>query len=142
MAITQKNVIVNDTDYMLTTIPARKSLKISKQLVKLLGPAFLKLQSSGVNPDAQGKKALDSNKEKEEAAMVAAVEALIDKIDDVDVEALIIELVTSGATKGTMAINFDIEFAGCLGSLFMLVKEIIVFNYQDVFSVLASNTQG
>ncbi len=142
MAITQKNVTVNNTDYLLTTIPGRKSMKISKQLVKLLGPAFLELQASGVNPEAQGKKAEADNKAKEEAAMVKAVTALIERLDDVDVEALVIELVTTGASKGTMAINIDTEFAGNLSGLFGLVKEIIMFNYQDVFSNLGSTIQG
>lgn len=142
MAITQKNVTINGVDYLLTTIPGKKSMRFSKQLAKLLGPAFLELQASGVDANAQGKKAEADNKAKEEAAIIKAIKALIDNLDDVDVEALVIDLVMNGATKGTLAINFDVEFAGNLGGLFSLVKEIVMFNYQDVFSSLGSNMQG
>jgi hypothetical protein len=66
------------------------------------------------------------------------MEKLFDNLDTVDVEALIKELVASSATKGSMAINFDMEFSGEYGKLFTLVKEIVEFNYGSVFTLFGS----
>ena len=57
---------------------------------------------------------------------------LIEQFDKVDVVALIKELL-SGVTKGTATINFDQEFAGRYGVIFDLVKEVLKFNFADVF---------
>lgn len=124
--IKQKTTTIDGDEYLLSTIPATKGIKLLKQLTKLIGPSFTELlksgeeDSAGVNP------------------MGLAMEKLFDNLDTVDVESLIKELVSSSATKGSMAINFDMEFSGEYGKLFTLVKEIVEFNYGSVFTLFGS----
>jgi hypothetical protein len=118
MAIKQKEVIINGETYLLTQLPGMTGLKLGKQLIKTLGPAFAVLQG-------------------EDASVGKALNILFENLDD-SAEALVIALVTS-ASKGSVAINFNSEFAGEYDKLFMLVKEIVEFNYGSVFQMLGSN---
>lgn len=117
MAIQQKEVTINGETYLLTQLPGMTGLKLGKQLVKILGPAFAGMQG-------------------EEGSMSKALSILFENLDD-SAEALIIALVTS-ASKGSVAINFNTEFAGEYDKLFLLVKEIVEFNYGSVFQMLGS----
>lgn len=120
MAISQKEVNIQGTDYLLTQLPAMTGLKLGKQLIKTLGPSFAAMQGEG-------------------ATIAGALNILFENLDD-NAEALIIALVTS-ASKGSVAINFNSEFAGEYDKLFMLVKEIVEFNYGSVFQMLGSGAQ-
>lgn len=120
MAIQQKEVVINGEVYLLTQLPGMTGLKLGKQLIKILGPSFAMLQG-------------------EDASIAKALNILFDNLDD-NAEALIIALVTS-ASKGSVAINFNTEFAGEYDKLFMLVKEIVEFNYGSVFQMLGSAVQ-
>ena len=124
--IKQKTTTINGEEFLLSTIPATKGIKLLKQLTKLIGPSFTELLKGGENTD-------DSV-----SPMGIAMEKLFDNLDTVDVESLIKELVASSATKGSMAINFDMEFSGEYGKLFTLVKEIVEFNYGSVFTLFGS----
>lgn len=114
--IQQKTVSVRGTDYMLTHLPATKGVRVLKQLGKLVGPAIGSYQSAGIP---------------------AAIAVLFDNIESVDVETLIKELVGS-ASKGSMGINFDMEFAGEYDKLMLLVQEVVEFNFGSVFTLLGS----
>ena len=140
--IEQKNVSIEGNDYMLTQFKASLGLKLMKQLTKLLGPAFIELQKASDTSDIKGKNADEAKAKREEQAMMNAALVLIDNMDKVEVEALVMTLVTQGATKGTMPINFDMEFAGKYDVLFSLVKEIVSFNFGNVFSKLGSGGMG
>ena len=115
--IQQKMVTVRDTEYMLTHLPATRGVRVLKQLGKLVGPAIGSYQAGGIP---------------------AAVEVLFNNIESVDVENLIKELVGS-ASKGSMAINFDMEFAGQYDKLMLLVQEVVEFNFGSVFTLLGSD---
>lgn len=115
--IEQKTVTVLGTDYMLTHMPAIRGTRMLKRIVKLVGPAMATFQK--------------------EQDLSGAMSALFDSLDD-GLEALLVELVAS-ATKGSMAINFDSEFAGAYDRLFLLVQEIVEFNYGSVFQLLGSD---
>ncbi|MBN41992.1 MAG: hypothetical protein CL573_00650 [Alphaproteobacteria bacterium] len=117
--IQQKTVTVNGTEYMLTHMPATKGVKALKMIVKLVGPAFASMQKGGIP---------------------AAIEALFDNIDAVDVEELLKGLVST-ASKGNMAINYDSEFAGEYDKLFLLVQEVVEFNFGSVFTLFGSDDQ-
>lgn len=136
--IEQKNVSIQGNDYMLTQFKASLGLKYMKQLTKLLGPAFIELQKAADTTDIKGKGAEAAKAKKEEDAMMQAAMVLIDSMDNVEVESLVQALVMNGATKGTMSINFDMEFAGKYDVLFELIKEIVSFNFGNVFSKLGS----
>lgn len=116
----QKQILIQGEEFTLNTIPATKSLKIFKDILKLVGPSFAEL-----------------NKENGEDIFAKAVEALFDNLDSVDVEKLCVQLVQS-AYKGNMGIDFDSEFAGRFDKLFLLLKEIVEFNYGNVFTVFGS----
>lgn len=133
----QKNIIINGQDYLLTTFKATIGLKLLKQLTKLIGPAFLELQKVDMS-EAKGKNAEQIKERLEEQAMMNAASVLIDNLDNVEVEALVFNLIDQGVTKGGMKLNFDIEFSGQFDVLFDLVKEVISFNYGNVFSKLGS----
>lgn len=115
--IGQKTVTVKDTDYVITHMPAGKGVRILKQIGKLVGPAFTSLQAGGT---------------------AAAIASLFDNIDNVDVEALIRELIST-ASKGSVAINYDMEFAGAYDKLFLLAQEVVEFNFGSVFTLLGSD---
>lgn len=115
--IQQKTVSVMGTEYLLTQLPAIRGTRMLKRLIKLVGPAMATFQK--------------------EQDLSGAMMALFDNLDD-NVEALLVELVTS-ANRGSMVINFDNEFAGEYDRLFLLVKEIVEFNYGSVFSLLGSD---
>ena len=118
MAIQQKEVNILGETYLLTQFPGMTGLKLGKQLIKTLGPSFAVLSAG------------------EASSITGALNILFENLDD-NSEALIIALVSS-ATKGTMAINFNTEFAGSYDKLFLLVKEIVEFNYGSVFQMLGS----
>lgn len=120
MALKQHTVTIGDEQFLLQTIPATKGLKLLKQITKLVGPAFGELTKGGDNPDG---------------VIGSAIGKLIENLDQVEVELLVKELVSS-ATKGTITINFDTEFAGEYAKLFHLTKEIVDFNYGSVFTLV------
>jgi len=123
MAIQQLDVHIDGVDYKITQFLATKGLGIEVKLMKLLGPSFMELQKASQDENAQ------------EAVLTAAITTLIEQFDKVDVVSLIKELLSS-VTKGTATINFDQEFAGRYGAIFDLVKEVLKFNFADVFSKL------
>lgn len=115
--IQQKSTTIQGTEYLLTHLPATKGVRVLKQLGKLVGPAIGSYQEGGIP---------------------AAVEVLFNNIDTVDVESLIKELVNT-VSKGSMAVNFDMEFAGQYDKLFLLVQEVVEFNFGSVFTLLGSD---
>lgn len=119
--IRQTTTTINGEEFLINTLPATRGLKVLKQLTKLLGPAFSELIKGGP----------ESN------PVSVAIEKLFDNLDSVDVEELVKTLVAS-STKGSIAINFDTEFAGDYAKLFQLVKEIVEFNFGNVFTLFGS----
>lgn len=128
MAIGQTTVHIDGDDYMITHFHTTKGLAIEVKLGKLLGPAWLELQKAAADDNTQ------------EAVLASAIGCLIEQMDKVDVVALIKELV-AGVTIGTKSINFDHDFAGRHATLFELVKEVLKFNFADVFSKLGLEGQ-
>lgn len=121
MALKQKTVTIGEEEFLITTLPTSRGLKVLKQITKLVGPAFGEL-AKGEVADGQ-------------SVVAAAISKLVENLDQVEIEVLVKELVSS-ATKGTVAINFDSEFSGEYAKLLMLVKEIVEFNYGSVFTLV------
>ncbi len=122
MAIGQKLVTIKGTEYMLTHIQAGRGVVLMKHLSKLLGPAIGKM----VTPEG------------EDVDVSAIIDAVLDNLDNVDIEELCRRLMT-GATRNNMAINFDMEFAGEYDKLYELLKAIVEFNFGSVFQLFGSN---
>ena len=60
-----------------------------------------------------------------------------DRSEDQYVE--LIKEILSGVTKNNMPVDFENEFQLNYGNLFKLIKEVLEFNYRDVFSLLGIN---
>lgn len=112
--------------FVLTQYDAFRGLAYQRKLVKILQPSI----SAIINTLAEDKSA---------SLEMLAIEKFMENIDQVE-PAFIKELVLQGAYKeGRVAINFENDFAGNYGALFSLVVEIIIFNFSDLFQLLASN---
>lgn len=117
----QKEVTIGDTVYHLTQFPASKGIVYQKKIAKVALPVFAEIVKGDEGDNVFGK----------------VIDRVWDNLDQLD-EQFIKELVVTGATKGNMAIQFDIEFAGDYMRLFELVKEIVMFNFESVFIALGS----
>ena len=114
-----------EVKFVLKQYDAFKGLAYQRKLLKILAPCFLVLQEQA--------------KQKNEDFMGLVIKSFIDNIDEVE-PAFLKELVLQGAYKeGRVTINFENDFAGRYAVLFMLIKELIVFNFEDLFQFLGSN---
>lgn len=114
MAIQQKEVVVNGETFLLTQFPSLRGTRILRQLIKLIGPSFAELQSKG--------------------DVSAALNLIFDNLTE-ETEKLIPELISS-ASKNGMALNYEMEFAGAYDKMFLLCKEVVLFNYGSVFTLI------
>ena len=119
----QKEVTVNGDNYILNQFGAIEGLKYQKALAQVILPALAEISKSGV--------------EDESGAISIAMSKLAENIDKID-ERMLEAMVTRGATKNSVAINFDNDFAGKYMELFQLLKEIVLFNFGSVFTMLGS----
>lgn len=121
--LNQKTVLIGDTEYLLTQFPATAGIKYQKKLAKILLPALAEIikaqETEGASP------------------VGVALSKIAENIDQVE-EELIKEMIAKGASKGSMSINFDQEFAGNYDNLFELIKAIVEFNFSSLFTKLAS----
>lgn len=120
MALKQKTVTVGETTYLLNQFPTTKGIGVMKQLMRLCGPSATALFN-------------DNNISK-------AIELLVANVEAVNAEELMKVLVGS-ASKGSVAVNFDDEFAGEYANLMLLCKEVVVFNFGNVFQLLGSSAK-
>lgn len=125
MKESQKVVTINGEDFQIALFPGSKGIRLLNKIRAIALPAIAELQ-------------------KEEGSTDEVVSAFIAKVmegmDKVDVEALVKEIITA-VSKNNIAINFDIEFAGEYDKLFLLVKEVVMFNFGSVFRLVGSNVE-
>lgn len=111
----QKEVTIGDSKYLIQKFPATKGLKYMKILTKVLSPLYSKMNSeSGLT-------------------FGELVETLLEQIETVD-EDLIKEMII--LSTGMQERAFEFEFSGKVVVMFELLKTILFFNYEDVFSQL------
>lgn len=122
----QKTVTVGGQDYLLNQFGAIEGLKYQKALAQVLLPAIAEISKHSDGT--------------EESAISIGMSKLAENIDKVD-ERMLEAMVTRGATKNSMAINFDNEFAGKYMEMFQLIKEIVMFNFGSVFTMLGSEEE-
>lgn len=122
----QKTVTVSGQDYLLNQFGAIEGLKYQKALAQVLLPAIAEISKHS-----------DGS---EESAISIGMAKLAENIDKVD-ERMLEAMVTRGATKNSMAINFDNEFAGKYMEMFQLIKEIVMFNFGSLFTMLGSEEE-
>jgi len=122
----QKTVEIQGEEYLLNQFGALEGLKYQKALASVIMPAIAEITSR----DDIG----------EGEAISIGMNKLSENIDKID-ENMIQAMVVRGATKGNMSINFDNEFAGNYMKLFTLLKEIVMFNFGSVFTMLGSEEE-
>jgi len=127
--IEQKRVDINGVEYTLNTIVATKALALQPSIMKLIGRSLVAFFDG---QDGSAKTPADVAKLEGEV-MKKIVDTLIEDVEKVNIVDLAKNLIAYGATKGTMAIQFDNEFSGNLGTLYKLLFAIIKMNFLDVF---------
>lgn len=127
----QKEIQVAGDTYLLHQYGAIEGLKYQKGLARVLLPAIAEITQSGEGL---------SEGLSEASAIARAMDKLAENIDKID-ERMIEAMVVRGATKDNMSINFDNEFSGNYMKLFQLLKEIIMFNFGSVFTMLGSEEE-
>lgn len=122
----QKTVTISGEDYLLQQFGAIEGLKYQKALAQVILPAIAEISAAG--------------EMSEQSAIAVGMSKLAENIDKID-EKMIEAMVVRGATKNNLGINFDNEFAGKYVELFNLLKEIVLFNFGSVFTMLGSEEE-
>jgi len=122
----QKTVEIGGKSYLLNQFGAIEGLRYQKALARVILPAIAEISKSGGLSEGE--------------ALSIGMSKLAENIDKVD-EKMIEAMVTRGATVDNMAINFDNQFAGKYLELFQLLKEIVLFNFGSVFTMLGSEEE-
>ena len=118
-----KEIQVGDHIYTVTQYSATKGLKTLTRLIRLIGEPLGAL--TGVDPSQP------------EKAITEAIKALVMRLDEAEVESLIKSMLEGVRVDG-QPLMFDIHFAGRLGHLMAVVKEIVMYQFGDFFSLLQS----
>lgn len=119
----QKKVTVNGDDYLITQFGARKGVKLGKKVARVILPAVGKVFQEGSQETNFGN-------------ILETVADNLDELDDHTIEELLSE-----TTHRNMNIDFDNHFAGNYGGLFLLLWEVIQFNFEDVFQIVPGDTE-
>ena len=130
MAVESTEVTVGDNVYTITHFTTTRGMKYLKQLTAIVGPSFAMVVGDGGGAVDQ----IDLDPDDVSGSVLGiAAQALVDNMDKENIEQLIKDMLTN-TIRNNQAINFDLDFAGNYKELFMLVKEVIMFNYSSVFS--------
>lgn len=125
MIETKEQVIGNST-YQVTQLPAMRALRMQSKLLKLLGPSFAQMLVKSKE---------DKDDDEVDQCLPLAVSLLVNQLEEKTLENLVLEL-TQGVRKDGYELKkeiIDLEFAGNLNELFMLLKFILEVNYADFF---------
>lgn len=111
---------VNGKSYTLTQFSATSGIKYLKKIQKLLVPIWAEAVASEgtITPET-----------------IRMASEKFCELDEADIRSMVCE------ATSIMPVNFDLEFAGQYMGLFNLVKEIIMFNFSEVFTQLGLEDQ-
>lgn len=115
---------INGSTYSLTQLPARRALKLKARLLKVFGPSLAQMVFAS-------KDAFDQDN------VVKAMSLLVDHIDDATFERLTVELLQGVRKQGIELTDsvIDSEFAGDLGTLFLVLWFVLEANYGSFFAL-------
>ena len=120
----QKIVHVGDETYIINPFLTTKGLRIKAKLVKYLGTSL--------------SAALAASDDEDDTSIIELIADVFTEMTEDQYVELIREIL-SGVTKNGVLIDFDKEFALNYSNLFKLVKEVLEYNYSDLFSLLGIN---
>lgn len=119
--IESKEKQIGDSKYMVTQMTALRAVRMQARLLKMLGPSFAAMIASDqANPDS---------------CLPMAVSLLSDKLDEKSFENLVVDLM-QGVRKNGVELtrsDLDMEFAGNLNELFLVMQFVLECNFSDFF---------
>lgn len=138
-----KEVTIGEIEYKITPMNPIKATKVLTRVLKIIGKPLAKLIGNS-KKSAPGESLLDA--ELGEGLIGEAIEALVERLDEGEVERLIKELINkdyvtySEDGEFKKLVNVDGHFgeveSGLMG-MFSLVKSVLEANYSDFFGGLA-----
>ena len=118
---------VDDTTYRTTHYAATVANKLLTRIARIVGPGFATLGVAGmdaeVTPDLIG----------------TAVSSLLAQTDESDMDDLLKKIISTTQiidSNGNRPIIFDTDFAGKIGHLYKVVKEVLSFQYSDFLAAI------
>lgn len=117
----QKEVEIKGTKYLLTQFDGMFGFSVLQKVQAIFIPAWAEMQREAIKGN--------------EAAFVDMIASLSPKLAELDVE-LIKQVIEKGATRNSVQISFARDFSGKYMEMLHLLKEILLFNFKDVFSEL------
>lgn len=115
---------INNSTYMVTQLPARRALKLQAKLLKLLGPAASEIFIAAAKDIYSA-----------DSAIPQAIRLLVNELDDKTFDTFVMEML-QGVRKDGMELNektVDLEFAGKLNELFLVLQYVLEVNFGDFF---------
>lgn len=112
---------IGDETYIINPFLTTKGLRIKAKLVKYLGTSL----SSALNAE-------------DESTIIDLIANVFSEITEDQFVELVRDIL-SNVTKNGMPIDFDKEFALNYTNLYKLIKEVLEYNYKDLFSLLGIN---
>lgn len=115
---------INGSTYTVTQLPARRALKLKARLLKVFGPSLAQMVFA-------------SNNAFDQENVVKAMALLVDHLDDQTFEKLTVELLQGVRKQGIELTDgvIDSEFAGDLGTLFLVLWFVLEANYGSFFAM-------
>lgn len=133
--IQTKEKTINGATYSVTQLPARRAIKLKAKLLKLFGPVLAQVFIFAT--DSKTDSLANEN-------LIKGFEVLSAHIDENSFESLVTELLTGVRKDGlelTPAI-IDLEFAGDMASLYLVLWFILEVNYSNFFSLIGIGNQS
>lgn len=120
--IQTKEKMIGESKYMVTQMTALRAVRMQARLLKLLGPSFAAMISA-------------SDKSNPDSCLPTAVALLADKLDEKSFENLVLDLMRGVRKDGSELTqsDLDIEFAGNLNELFLVMQFVLEVNFSDFF---------
>jgi len=114
----EKEVEVGGETFKLRKYSTTKGIKFEKYLIKIAGPAYIESQKS------------------EDVTLADVLAKVLENLDEID-ENVIKDMVASAVIYPEMSPQkYETHFSGKSVLLFKLLKEIIFYNFEDVFTLL------
>ena len=124
MGVQTKDRVINDSKYEVTQFTARRALRLQARLLRVAGPAVGKVANA---------RGLD-----ESLDLGAIVSELVDRLDEKEVESLVMDLLSCTRRDGIelTAEAFDLAFAGNLFEVVKVIGFVLQVNYGDFIEAL------
>jgi hypothetical protein len=132
--IESKEKVIEGAKYYVSQFPARRALKLKTRLVKLLAPSLFTMAGKGGNIlDAE----LGSD------SIGKAVNMLVERLDENDLENLIMELLCMTRREGKEITPqyFDMVYAGNFQELYEALYFVLEVNFGSFFTKIGIGAQ-